>query len=407
MDKLYPDNAAIELFKAERKSQDERRYVRPQHPLPETRRLKHEGFVHESLGEHAAALTVYESLMAQSASDPLLRANANAGLYRCYLKQGDILECAEILALTVVRQPHLVSDDDLRAVITKYDHKQPRPWYKTIAWPVLFQVARSRDIDRIEPEKISEVVDELFTELAIERPTELTSFAQHFDRQCLLLLLYGACVPDVLDSFAIVYESQEEVEQERIRVCEWLVELDPDRRGTYTADIAALKSRATTREMAHTIGQSKIFVDTDGIRGSLNESFFDRVQRCATYAALDDRLRAGEEVTSEADESKKSVALTATDDGFRIFRSVFMELKQKFISSNEYGLDSNLLSVRKILSVDSTLAACGRDRIAGGADRVGSPPASEEWSGPTPAHCAGRSWPGLGSWNRSIGTPPG
>src|SRR4029077_15834460 len=114
---------------------------------------------------------------------------------------------------------------------------------------------------------------------SLRKPTELRAIAAEFNTAQLSFVLRNLAVPDVLDS-SLWYDNLEDVERERLKVCEWLLELDELNRDVYKGEIAAINRAASMRELTHKVDSSKIFVDTEAIRRTLPDSFADRVIRC-------------------------------------------------------------------------------------------------------------------------------
>src|SRR5262249_8674965 len=122
-----------------------------------------------------------------------------------------------------------------------------------------------------------------------------------------------------------------------------LSDLAPDRRSEFATEIAHLRRAAAMRELSTRSSQTKIFVDTEKITESLSDAFKDRVGRCLAYT---------QQLTQNLRRSLKSVGIDLAkigrapvlyiDSSFEMFRDIFKDLTYEFISSNEWGLDSNL-----------------------------------------------------------------
>ncbi len=139
------------------------------------------------------------------------------------------------------------------------------------------------------------------------------------------------------------FESQDEIALERISLCEWLIENDPENRRIDQAEIAEISRILAIRELTHHAERSRIFVDTDAIIESLPKTILDRATRCMTLGMLKDvSLRQTIEITKALMEEIDNSRIFIIDEGFRLFKQVFEDLKTQFLSSNKYGLDANL-----------------------------------------------------------------
>jgi hypothetical protein len=341
LDQLHPGNLSVRLFSDVRRSLAARRDLIAADGIPETRLWKYRSFVFEQSTLYEEALHAYQKLDEHSNGDLLLKADATAGLYRCHLRLDRVLESASILARAAAITPWLVPESTIREVLGKYPLRRDPAWLRDVCWPVLHVTANMEGYARYDLDQLHDVLDEFLAAHELNRPTELRSLRSTLPPPCLVVVLWALCTTEVLQS-SVWYDSQDEVERERIAICEWLVELDPPHAAEYLREIAELNSRATMRELAHKVGQSKIFVDTEGLKESLPQSFIDRAERCLQFAELRSELRGTLEAAKFKAENVKAVSIVIIDGALGLFSQLFNEVKQLFLYSNEYGLDSNL-----------------------------------------------------------------
>lgn len=338
---LHPTSLAVRLFRDVQLSIVASEDLIAVEGLPETRLWKYRSFVFEQSRQHDFALQAFQRLDALSEGDLLLKSEATTGLYRSYLRLDRVLDSASILARAAAVTPRLVAESTIREVLSKYPSRHDSEWLGDICWPVLHISAHKGGYAKYDLDQLHDVLDEFLSARGINRPTELRSIEASLPKSCLVVLLAALCTPDVLQS-SVWYRSQEEVERERIEVCKWLVELDPTHAAEYLREIAELTSRSTIREIAHPGGQSKIFVDTDGVKDSLSQAFIDRAERFLGFAELKSTLRGTIEAANFTDVRFKEVSIVIIDGAVIQFTQLFNEVRHLFLYSNEYGLDSNL-----------------------------------------------------------------
>ncbi len=338
---LHQDSLSVRLFSDVRRSlMADADLVAGDH-LPESRVWKYRSFVFEQTSRFEAALEAFQRLDELSAGDLLLKSDATAGLYRCYLRLDRVLESASILARAAAVTPWLVTETTIKEVLTRYPTRRDSAWLADICWPVLHVTASREGYAKYDLDQLHDVLDDFLTSHRASCPTELCPIQASFPKPCLVVLLWSLCTADVLQS-SVWYGNQDELERERIAICEWLVELDPAHAADYLREIAELNSRASMRELAHVVGQSKIYVDTDGVKDSLPQAFIDRAERYLQFAELRSDLRGTLEAANFKAESVKAVSIVIIDGAPSQFAQLFNEVKQQFLYSNEYGLDSNL-----------------------------------------------------------------
>ena len=95
---------------------------------------------------------------------------------------------------------------------------------------------------------------------------------------------------------------------------------------------------------APTIWREQIHVDTSGIVRSLDRGFYDKFLRFRAFSLLTGRLRETLALKDLRFDTEEPV-LVISDATLQQFQDLFDDLRARFISSNEFGLDS-YLSVR-------------------------------------------------------------
>lgn len=339
--------------------------------VPSSRAMRYHAIMLEMRDQPESALSIYRELEGCS-DDPIARADAITGQYRCALGVENLQETADILSRAIASNEHWAGSSALGDIIGRVGQAEPQI-NGTIAWPILCAVARQRGLNGIDGERLFQALEAYLDTFGVDKPSELrTGEWSRGDAGRLTYLLRYIAVPDVLDS-SIWFESQDEVEQERIAVCRWLQVLDPGHRKTYVEEIGRLNRRMAMRNLADKEGQSKIYVDIEGIRSQIPEKLFERVTRLLAYAQLKEELQETTRVVAvhiDADDgpiSFKAFPLEMVKEPQSIFESVFLELRRLFLSSNEFGLDANLSQrirhgtlsgeVRAIFETESLLTA--------------------------------------------------
>jgi len=139
------------------------------------------------------------------------------------------------------------------------------------------------------------------------------------------------------------YRHLEDVENERIEICQWLREF-AEEKDAYSQEISELMYEAVIRRSLLHIDKSKIHIDTGGLLRSFDKTFQERFDRHKALSVLDDRLRKSLKLDNTTLKQQSHV-LFLTDASLSQFSDLFNEVKHRFLFSNEFGLDS-YLSVR-------------------------------------------------------------
>jgi hypothetical protein len=156
-----------------------------------------------------------------------------------------------------------------------------------IAWPILQFLSQQLEYEEKSPSKIHDVFEDFLIACSCKKPSELFEISNQFNAREFSFFLRNVCAFEVLaESFW--FESQDEIAVERISICEWLIENDPDNRRIDQDEIAEISRIRAVRELTHHAERSRIFVDTDAIIESLPKTIIDRATRCMTLGMLKD-----------------------------------------------------------------------------------------------------------------------
>ncbi|MFC5429483.1 hypothetical protein ACFPTO_11830 [Paraburkholderia denitrificans] len=185
-------------------------------------------------------------------------------------------------------------------------------------------------------------VEEFLVETKTYRPSNIKNIDLKIPVRILIFFLYHVCKIDTLDSH-IEYSSTLEVENERIRILLWLIEIDERQKSQYTDEIAAIAQKQLLRKGVETIDKSKIYVDVEGVKATISKDLSDLYLR---FQSLPDHggSNVSDIVLQLAD------TLSSAGGGlvkFRVprnerlaaLRDLYIAVRDRFVSSNEYGLD--------------------------------------------------------------------
>jgi hypothetical protein len=342
LEAIYPDNAAVSLFRATQAALSNGEEPMLPEVLPGTRIAKHRAFILETLGRVDEALDSYSQLDGNPSLCIHERSDVAAGRYRCYTRLSRTAEAARLIVQSAVERPSLVSGSILNELLSQYPEGGDPTLSSDIAWPILFSIAQREGHRARQVEELHDVLDDFLSYWNLQRPSEMFGIADQFSVAEVIYLIREVCVPGVLEE-SIWFASQSDLEQERVKLCNWLSAADPSRRSEYQTEIADLSRVAAIRELTDKAERARIYVDTDGIAVGASQITYDRASRCVALIHLREQtLRETLDLRGVAFDDLEHTTILIVDEGLRVFASVFSELKTAFVSSSHYGLDANL-----------------------------------------------------------------
>lgn len=342
LDERYPGNAAIDLFRSDQRALHGETQTCYPVDIPSARSQRHQAFVHERLGCPRAALAIYQSLEGADSLSASELNDISAGIYRCHIALGEISLATRSIVTRIISSPLSVAAETLVELLAQYPERGDHQVSSDIAWPILFGIAQDLHYIPRNPALLHDILEDFLNARGFRRPSELLVESGRFPRSELTVLLKRVCVPTILEE-SVWYDSQHELEQERIRICDWLSETDQGERAVYQAEIAELIRAATIRDLTQKAERARIYVDTAAILEHLPQAVNDRTARCVSFIGLqDERLRHTTEIADIFRRTLEDVRVVVIDEAFRLFTSVFRDIRAEFLASNQFGLDANL-----------------------------------------------------------------
>lgn len=195
--------------------------------------------------------------------------------------------------------------------------------------------------------------DEFMSNQNIAYPKELEKTAKKFDKDKLIYFLKNICRQDVYDS-SPNFESQDELDNERVEVCRLLSLLDKDNFELYINEIADINRNQLIRRGIKQIDESKIYVDVNGIKISLDKDIRESFDRSLNLLNLPlDQIQKLDEsservlvpyYSKDSDQKADSTLKIklSSYSRFSQFIDMFSKIRDKFIASNEFGIDTYL-----------------------------------------------------------------
>src|SRR5882724_5383063 len=185
----------------------------------------------------------------------------------------------------------------------------------------------------------------------MSRPSELREIQDRFPKEDLVYFLRYVCVESVMDC-SIVFQSSREVVEERLAVCRLLTELAEHDASAYLDEIKILVRRLMVQSRMKEIEQSKIYVDVESIRRTVDEDLREMYGR---YRALRRARAERHEIDEDALLILQRVLQSTFGDRVvlnvprretaELLEGIITRVREEYVSSPEHGLDK-YLSVR-------------------------------------------------------------
>jgi len=321
--------------------------------VPQSRVEKYKASVHMAKGEYLEAVDIYEKLLEElnimlGYSYETIAIN----LFDSYLKVEFFDKALEFSIKNFLSNKYLIMRFDINTLNNKIEHlNEQNNKIKSKLSLVILNFILYNIYDNKGQRKIYASYANFLKNNNVEKPTDLKSNKEKYDSQELIFFLKNICITMIMDS-SYYFESSEEIDNERINICKWLCELDLDNKDIYMNEISIITKNYIVLQRIQEVEESKIYVDTDGIQKSIQQSFKESFERYKTFESFADNNIINlfdvfflEESRFESIiifEPNESIISYVKDYKYLAYKELFMDLRDLFISSNEYGLDSYL-----------------------------------------------------------------
>jgi len=360
---IAPSSTTVELVRKQTGWSSPTRIQLPQ-SLPETRRSIYSALIHQEEGRPYEAVAELTPLLDRIENDQLpgsylVRDRVTKLLFDCLLQAENITACVDLVVRTYLRNASWIRKIPLDKLLDAIERVQPAEVMRNISYPILYAIVHEK------PRPVYVAYDNFLSTLGIKRPSELFDTPPDFPAAYVNYFLSKVCTIEVL-ACSYHFSGTEDLEAERIRICQHLSERDDTNSTSYSNEISAITSRSIIRKGMMQLDESKIYVDEDGIRSAGRRIFSERFDRYKEIASLSnrDKLRMVDPsnlrlylLDMDKDGTVTSSQRVSIDDlatekltvistlQYILFKEFFLDIRDRFISSGEYGLDA-YLSIR-------------------------------------------------------------
>jgi hypothetical protein len=267
----------------------------------------------------------------------------------CLIEQEDFIGAVELAVSILIENQNLSYKFKSAKLIDTFVSGEFGEFKSVLQIPIYLNFYQAKTED------IYIALDNFLCELDISFPHQLKEFVDKFDGKELAYLLQNICKQEVFSS-SYYYSNQEALDNERIEVCLLLAEINSVNKKDYFQEISEITRGILIRKGIRQIDESKIYVDVSGIRKSSDKDLRETFHRYLELASfpMEQIAKLAQEETVLVPYFSNAVARAnskGSDDSeiqiasysrFNVFKDMYLKIRDKFIASNEFGLDTYL-----------------------------------------------------------------
>lgn len=168
-----------------------------------------------------------------------------------------------------------------------------------------------------------------------------------FSKEKLIYFLSKVCVIDTI-KYSLEFNSIDKAEQERHDILLLLITLDSDNANVYNEEITEILKVSSVRKAIKEVDEGRIYVNIESLKSSqlskMQETFnrFKEIELTSKEKGLVGFNASKERNWINPEISLQDVNSNLNNPAYLAFKSIYLETREKFLYSKEYGLDSSL-----------------------------------------------------------------
>lgn len=221
-----------------------------------------------------------------------------------------------------------------------------RSLYSSVHVAIVLSIA-ARFVNPHWERELSDIFENSLSEQGVSRPSEMFPKSISWSSQELTYFFRYIATLRVLDDL-IDFKSMEEVEEERIKICQFLIGFDAENSEVYASEIRSITREATIFRTLNTVEASKIYVDENGIKGVVTETLSEVYSRFRILANSPDLSYQADKISKRLSQLWQKVPLDlreyhpAQSERNGLLDSMLTIFLMEFSVNPAYGLDTHV-----------------------------------------------------------------
>jgi len=284
-----------------------------------------------------------EILLPKLSLIPHLHEECLVRLYNAHSLKNETLECIDLYVRNHLFNKYLLSNIETSKEINYIDRDLG---YKSLS--INMKLIIFLHIRKASSKTLSLVYRMLIRKISVKTPSSIS--LDDFETTEIIYFLRFVAVQDILSKDVMNFKTLKDVEQERVKICQLLLSLDDDDSNIYNDEIIKITRSMNIKERMKEVSSSKIYIDIEGLKNydfkDFEKSFlrFKKIKDLSAKSFEDFYMMVSENGTDNLLNKlqQKKKYLTQEIQLKDMFLELFMDVREKYLFSNEHGLDAYL-----------------------------------------------------------------
>lgn len=263
-------------------------------------------------------------------------------LIESYIESGDLLKALRLSANILSSENFYTNKFNAAVLMSKIKENGIENFAEYIELPILFSYSlKDYDLYEIYIEFMLYNDEEYPSKLNIEKLIE------RFTVENLVYFLNEVCAISTMQ-YSLEFSSIDKAEIERVEICNVLKEIDPKNRVSYDLEIADILRASAVRKALKEVNDGRLYINIESLKNQQQNTIRESFERYKEIeSTTKEKNLIGFNASKEGDWKvmdfiQKEIDPHYTDPTYLAFKSIYMDTREKFLYSKEYGLDSCL-----------------------------------------------------------------
>tara|TARA_R110000764_G_scaffold44749_1_gene100729 strand:- start:1908 stop:5324 length:3417 start_codon:yes stop_codon:yes gene_type:complete len=262
-------------------------------------------------------------------------------LFQSYLIKDEIIKALNLYIKYFFKRKYLVhrlNHSELHRKLNIINSK-----VNSIDWPIFYFLSNPDSYDQYVK------YDEFLEYIGVDRPTKLLE-NKKIENKKLVFFLKEICNVDVMHH-SLNFNGTDDIENERINILQGLILIDKINEGDYIKEITEVTKKAAIRNAIREVNKGRITLNTQQLKTKEERNIkdnFSRFEELVIFSnehnvkSLDPTSKMLNKYFNLLQDSLRNKIVNRNDPAFIAFKSMFIDLRDKFVLSKDYGLDGYL-----------------------------------------------------------------
>jgi len=312
--------------------------------LPKSKKELHYGRALIRARKFQEAKEHFETLYEKSYPSSLFEEELIVNLFRCYIKLNLSIEACRLFVKQYLKNKETTKRLDRSKLLEQLEIGDIEKLKYLIELPIFYRIAS------VDSYQQYVAYDTFIENKSVTRPTELISDLTNYDDK-LIYFLKEVCSIEIMHH-SYHFNGTDDIENERLEILNKLIVIDNKNEDIYIKEITELNQNSNIRKAIREVNKGRISVNVQQLRNNETNNIkeaFNRYKEIETYSkhkeilGIDTSVSMLNELTNiDLDELLNNKIVYKNDPAFISFKVIFIEIRDKFLLSKEYGLDGYL-----------------------------------------------------------------